>query len=122
VVHHSVIIIKATDILIITVTTNLNASNAAKTIAPKIAQKTEILQPNARSVPRHTQPTSKDAEFINSSSKNVKKLNPHYLTITSLIPITKSPSPSLMFQSIRFHPMLLQPLVPNPTLSYIILI
>jgi hypothetical protein len=96
-VIHSVIIVKATDILIVTVTMNLNASNTAKTIAPRIAQKTKIFQPNARSVPRHTRSTSKDAEFINPSSKNVKKLNPHYFTTTSFIPITKPLSPSMIF-------------------------
>jgi hypothetical protein len=125
VVHHNVIVVivvKAMDILIITVTMKLNVSNVAKTIAPKIGQNIEILQLNACSVSRHTRPTSKDAEFINSSSKNVKKLNPHYLTTTSLIPITKPPSTFLIFLSIRFLPMLLQPLVPNPTPSYIILI
>jgi hypothetical protein len=122
VVHHNVIIVKATDIHIIIVTMNLNASNATNTIKPRIAQKTEVLQPNARSILRHTQPTSKDAEFIDPSSKNVKKLNPYYLTTTSLIPITKPPSPSLIFLTIKFHSMLLQPLVPNPTSSYIILI
>jgi len=38
--------------------------NVEKTISPRIAQKTAILQPN---VPRHTLPTSKDAKFINPS-------------------------------------------------------
>jgi hypothetical protein len=101
---------------------NLNASNAAKTIAPRIAQKTEMFQPNVCSVPRHTRPTSKDTEFINPSSKNVRKLNPYYLATISLIPITKPLSPSLIFPSIQFHPMLSQPIVANPTPSYIILI
>ncbi|XP_029341518.1 uncharacterized protein LOC115033320 [Acyrthosiphon pisum] len=60
---------------ITTVTTNLGASNAVETTAPRTAQRTELVQPNVRYVLRYTRPTTKDTVFINPLQKKRKNTN-----------------------------------------------
>jgi len=74
VVYHSATIVKPMTIPIITVTMNVDASNAVEIIAPiGTAQRTELVQLNASFVLRYTRPTLKDAMFINPLPKNALK-------------------------------------------------